>query len=434
MERLFRLKEHNTTVRTELIAGLTTFMSMSYVLIVVPGLLADAGMPKDAAVTSTILVSVLSTLLMALVANYPVALAPGLGLGAFFAYYVCGTLGLHWTVALGAVFFSGVVFLLLTISGIREAIINAVPASLKIAIGVGIGLYIAFTGVRSAGLVVGDHSTLVTLGSVKQPEAVLASLGFFLMCTLMAMNVRGAIVVGIISTTILSVVFGYSPMPQGLSDLIITELPRFGETVGQLSIAEAWEFGILSIIFTFTIVEMFDNIGILVALTNRAGLVDEDGKIKNIGKALTADALATIFSAFIGASTVTSYAESATGVEAGGKTGLTAVTVAALFLVGLLFEPLIALVPPCATAPALVLVGALMMADIGKIDFRDLTDGVPCFLTIIMMPLTYSIANGFAFGFISYAVLKTAAGRRREVSTLMWVISFAFFVNLWLRS
>ncbi|MCI6086762.1 MAG: NCS2 family permease [Selenomonas sp.] len=434
IERYFKIREKGTSVRTEILAGLTTFIALAYIIFVNPNILAEAGIPKEAAIASTIWIAALSTMVMGVVANYPVALAPGMGLNAFFAYYVCGTLGLHWTVALGAVFFSGVLFLILTVSHIRQAIINAVPQNLRVAIGVGIGQFIAFIGLKGTGLIIPDKATFIGLGHVTNPTTMLSLFGLVLTGALMARNIQGSILIGIVVTTLLSMVLGYSPVPHGIGDIISTSLPHMGETFGQLDIMGAWNYGIVSIIFTFTVVELFDNMGTLIGLTSKAKLVKPNGEIENLDRALTTDAVGTIFSSIFGTSTVTSYIESAAGIAAGGKTGLTAVTVSICFLIALLFAPLVGLVPGFATAPPLILVGALMMADVGKINFQDFSDGLPAFLTIIMMPLTGSIANGFAFGFVSFAFMKTAVGKYKEVSWIMWLVSIAFIINLVMRS
>lgn len=434
LDRFFKLSEKNTTVKTELLAGLTTFIALAYIIFVNPNILSETGIPKEAAIASTIWIAALSTMVMGVFANYPVALAPGMGLNAFFAYYVCGTLGLHWTVALGAVFFSGVLFLILTISHIRQAIINAVPQNLRVAIGVGIGLFIAFIGLKGTGLIIPDKATFIGLGHVTNPTTLLSLFGLVLTGALMARNIQGSILIGIVATTVLSMVLGYSPVPHTLSDVISTSLPHMGETFGQLDIAGAWNYGIVSIIFTFTVVELFDNMGTLIGLTSKAKLIKPNGEIENLDRALTTDAVGTICSSIFGTSTVTSYIESAAGIAAGGKTGLTAVTVSICFLIALLFAPLVGLVPGFATAPPLILVGALMMSEVGKINFVDFSDGLPAFLTIIMMPLTGSIANGFAFGFVSYVFMKTAVGKYKEISWIMWLVSIAFVINLVMRS
>ena len=434
IERYFKIREKGSTVRTELLAGMTTFIAMAYILFVNPNILADAGIPKDAAIASTIWIAALASMAMGVFANYPVALAPGMGLNAFFAYYVCGVLGLHWTVALGAVFFSGVLFLILTVGGIRQAIINAVPRDLKLAISVGIGLFIAFIGLKGTGLIVENSATYVSLGHVTAPTTLLSLFGLLFTAALMARDVHGSILIGIFVTTILAMVLGMTPAPQGISDIISTSLPHMGETFGQLDLAGAWNYGLVSIIFTFTVVELFDNMGTLIGLTTKAKMVKSDGHIENIDKALTTDAVGTMVSAVFGTSTVTSYIESAAGIAAGGRTGLTALAAGVLFLAALLFTPLIGLVPAFATAPALILVGALLMSEVGKIDFSDFTNALPAFLTIIMMPLTSSIANGFAFGFISYTIMKLFAGQYKKVSWIMYLVSIAFLINLALRS
>lgn len=434
VERFFKVREKGSTVRTELLAGMTTFIAMAYILFVNPNILADAGIPKEAAIASTIWIAALASLAMGIFANYPVALAPGMGLNAFFAYYVCGVLRLHWTVALGAVFFSGVLFLILTVSGIRQSIINAVPRDLKYAISVGIGLFIAFIGLKGTGLIVENSATYVSLGHVTAPTTLLSLFGLLLTAALMARNVHGSILIGIFVTTILAMILGMTPAPKGITDIVSTSLPHMGETFGQLDLVGAWHYGLISIIFTFTVVELFDNMGTLIGLTTKAKMIRPDGHIENIDKALTTDAVGTMVSAVFGTSTVTSYIESAAGITAGGRTGLTAVAAGVLFLAALLFTPLIGLVPAFATAPALILVGALLMSEVGKIDFSDFTNALPVFLTIIMMPLTSSIANGFAFGFISYTVMKLCAGQYKKVSWIMYLVSIAFLINLALRS
>lgn len=434
VERFFKVREKGSTVRTELLAGVTTFIAMAYILFVNPNILADAGIPKEAAIASTIWIAALASLAMGVFANYPVALAPGMGLNAFFAYYVCGVLGLHWTVALGAVFFSGVLFLILTVGGIRQAIINAVPRDLKLAISVGIGLFIAFIGLKGTGLIVENSATYVSLGHVTAPTTLLSLFGLLFTAALMARNVHGSILIGIFVTTLLAMALGMTPAPQGITDVVSTSLPHMGETFGQLDLVGAWHYGLISIIFTFTVVELFDNMGTLIGLTTKAKMIRPDGHIENIDKALTTDAVGTMVSAVFGTSTVTSYIESAAGITAGGRTGLTAVAAGVLFLAALLFTPLIGLVPAFATAPALILVGALLMSEIGKIDFSDFTNALPAFLTIIMMPLTSSIANGFAFGFISYTIMKLFAGQYKKVSWIMYLVSIAFLINLALRS
>ncbi|MEG6584674.1 NCS2 family permease [Dendrosporobacter sp. 1207_IL3150] len=433
LERIFKLTEKGTTVKTELLAGLTTFVALAYIIFVNPNILADAGIPKEAAIASTIYATAVATALMALWANFPIAVAPGMGLNAFFAYYVVGALHLSWQVALGAVFLSGILFLILTFGGIRQAIIKAVPMNLKCAIGVGIGLFIAFIGLKNSGIIVANKATFVSVGNLTAPEPLLAFIGLIITAALMARSVKGSILIGILVTTILGMLFGVVPVPKGIGDIMSFKLPDVSPTFMQLDVRGAWEYGIFSIIFTFTIVELFDNMGTLIGLTRKAKLMDDKGEIQNLDKALTTDAVGTVISAGFGTSTVTSYIESAAGIAEGGKTGLTSLTVAALFLISLVFAPLVGIVPGFATAPALILVGALMMAEIAHVSFSDFTEGIPAFLTIIMMPLTFSIANGFAFGFISYTFIKTIAGRAKDVSLIMWLVSLAFLANFYMR-
>ena len=434
LDRFFKINARGSSVRTELLAGLTTFIALAYIIFVNPIIMAEAGIPREAAIAATIWISALTTLAMGIVANYPVAQAPAMGVNAFFAYYVCGTLGLHWTVALGAMFFSGIVFLILTIGGIRQAIIDSVPMNLKYAITVGIGLFIAFIGLKGTGIIVSDPATFITLGSVSETSTLLALFDLFFTGALMALNVQGSILIGIAVTTLISMSLGLSPAPLAFNEMINLSLPSLSETFGALDIVGAWNYGIISIIFTFTIVELFDNMGTLIGVTQKAGLVDEEGHIDNVDKALTIDALGTIASSIFGTSTISSYIESAAGIAAGGRTGLTAVTVSFLFVIALFFAPLIGLVPSFATAPALVLVGAMMMSTIKHIEFEDFSDGFPAFLTIVMMPMTSSIANGFAFGFVSYVFMKLIGRKLNEIHPVMWVVSLAFLVNLFMRS
>ncbi len=440
LDKFFKLRAKNTTVKTEALAGLTTFVAMGYILFVNPNILAEAGIPKDAAIAATIWSAVFSTLLMGLWANFPIAVAPGMGLNAFFTYTVVLGMGLPWQTALGAVFISGIVFLLLTLGGIRQAIIRAVPMNLKYAIGVGIGIFIAFVGLKGAGIVVENPATLVAAGHVAnfhfevgQPAPLLTMIGLIATGAMMARNVRCALLLGILFTTVLGMICGATPYPTGISDIISTKVPSLTQTFMAMDIKAALSYGIVAIIFTFTVVELFDNMGTLIGLTRKAGLMKEDGSIENLDRALTSDAIGTMASAMLGTSTVTSYVESAAGVAEGGRTGLTAVTVAALFVVALLFAPLVGLVPGFATAPALIIVGALMMSEVVHVKFGDMTEALPAFLTIVMMPLTYSIANGFAFGFTSYVLLKICAGKFKDVNWVMGLISLAFIVNFVLR-
>jgi AGZA family xanthine/uracil permease-like MFS transporter len=440
LDKIFRLRAKNTTAKTEMVAGLTTFMAMSYIIFVNPNILSETGIPKEAAIAATIWATVFSTGIMALWANFPVAVAPGMGLNAFFTYTVVLGMGLPWQTALGAVFISGIVFLLLTLGGIRQAIIRAVPINLKYAIGVGIGVFIAFVGLRGAGVVIADPATLVTAGHVAgiqfapgQPAPLLALAGLVITGTLMALGVRCSLLLGIVFTTALGMACGAAPLPGGIASFVSTDLPSLSATFLSMDITGALRYGIVSIIFTFTVVELFDNMGTLIGLTSKAGLMRKDGDIEGLDRALTSDAIGTMASAVLGTSTVTSYVENAAGITAGGRTGLTALTTAGLFLVSLFFAPLVGLVPGFATAPALIIVGALMMAEVTHVRFDDITETLPAFLTIVMMPLTYSIANGFAFGFTSYTLMKLFSGKIKEVNWVMGLISLVFMANFVLR-
>lgn len=433
LEVLFKLSAKKTSVRTEMIAGLTTFVAMAYIIFVNPSILEQAGIPREAAVAATIWSAGLCTLAMGLFANYPVALAPGMGLNAFFTFYVCGTMGLSWQTALGAVFISGIVFFVLTITKIRQHIIDAVPMSLKAAVVVGIGMFIAFVGLQTSGIIVSSDATKITLGSMVDPKVSLAILGIILIGILLALHVKGAMLIGIIAITVVAMIIGATPAPTKLTDVISLDFPGMGETFMQMDIVGAVHYGLISIIFTFTVVELFDNIGTLIGVTKAAGLMDEKGKIENIDKALMTDSVGTLVSAAMGTCTVTSYVESTAGVNAGGKTGLTAVTVGILFLLSFVFAPLAGIIPGFATAPALIIVGAMMMKNIKFVNFDDYTDSIPAFLTIIMMPMSYSIANGFGFGFASYCLMKIFTGKVREISPVMWIVVIVFMISFFIH-
>ena len=429
LERVFHIRERGSTVKTELLAGLTTFMTMAYVIFVNPSVLAEAGIPMEAAIAATVYASIFGTLLMGLWVNFPVAMAPAMGVNVFFTYYVCKTLGLHWSVALGTVFLSGVIFLLLTITRLREKLIDSIPLNLKLAIVVGIGTFIALIGLKNGGIVVDHPNTLVTLGSLSNPEPLLCCFGLLLTVSLMIRGVQGAMILGVLATTALAMITGVAPLPKGLHSFVSLDLPSMGEVFMGLDILGAMHYSVLSVVVTFTIVSLFDNMGTLIGLSKKAGFMREDGHIDNLGKALTADSLGTVASSLVGTSTIACYVESASGISQGGRTGLTAVTVAALFALSLLFAPLIGLIPACATAPALIIVGSLMMADVVHINFSDLTEGFPAFLTIVMMPFTYSIANGIGFAFVSYPLVKLLTGKGREVNVCTWIIAILFAVN-----
>lgn len=430
-EKLFHLKQNGTSVRAECLAGLTTFVSMCYLIFVVPGMLADTGMPAQDAICAVIWITVLATLLMGLWAKFPVGVAPGLGISAFFAYYICGPGGYTWQTGLGAVFISGVVFLLLTITRIRQMIIDAVPMDLKYAIIVGIGAFIAFIGMKSCGIIVANSSTFVALGNLADLKTLLALCGVFFIGILMALNIRGAIILGILAICLAGFCLGLISLPAG--SLFSASLPLPRAVFMQLDLRGALSHGLFSIVFTLTMVDLFDNMGVLIALAQKAGFMQPDGHIRHLDRALMADSIATMGSAILGATTATSYLESATGVIAGGRTGLTALVIAGLFFLSLFFTPLVAIVPAFATAPALIIVGALMMQEASRINFNDFTVALPAFLTIITMPLTFNIATGFGFGFISFVVLKAGTGRFAEINPFMAIIAACFAVNFALR-
>lgn len=429
LEKIFKLSERKTNVKTEILAGITSFMTMSYIIFVNPSILADAGIPKEAALAATIYASVFCTLLMALWANFPVAVAPGMGLNAFFAYTVVLGQGLSWQTALGAVFISGIVFLILTVTGVRQKIVDGVPGVLKSAIGVGIGLFIAFIGLKNAELVVANEATFVGLGDITSTGPLLALFGLITAALLMAKKVKGALLISILGTSVLAMIVGFIAYPKAISDVASLSLPSMSETFMAMDIMGAIQYGIISVIFSFTIVELFDNLATLIGLSKKAGLTDENGKIENLDRALQADAVGTMASATFGSTALNAYVENATGISEGGRTGLTALIVGLLFFLSLIFAPLIYFIPSVATAPILILVGALMLSEIKHISFDDFTDVIPVFLTIVLMPLTFSIAQGLAFGFISYTLLKLLTGKRDQIHWIMYFVSAAFIIN-----
>ncbi|NLJ86976.1 MAG: NCS2 family permease [Firmicutes bacterium] len=427
LERTFHLREHGTDVRTEVVAGITTFMTMAYIIFVNPSIVQETGMPFAAVMYATIASSVLATVLMAFLANYPFALAPGMGLNAYFTYSVVLGMGMPWQTALGAVFISGVVFTILTFTKVREAIIDAVPATLKNAIGAGIGLFIAFIGFKNAQFVVPDPATYLGLGVLTSPGALVAAIGLFITGVLLARGVRGGILWGILISTAIGIPFGVTQMPQG-----IIQWPRFSlwaPVLFKLDIRGALSWGILDIVFAFLFVDMFDTVGTLIGVSARGGFLDKDGRLPRAEKALLADSLGTIAGSFFGTPTVTTYVESASGVAAGGKTGLTALVTAAMFVLSLFFLPIVSIVPEAATAPALIIVGAMMMGAITSIDWNDLSEAIPALITAVGMPFTFSIANGIAFGFISYSAIKLFSGKGKDVHWLVYVLAVLFAIR-----
>ncbi|AQU73485.1 NCS2 family permease [Priestia megaterium] len=429
LDKLFHLTERKTDVKTEILAGITTFVTMSYIIFVNPTILADAGIPKEAAIAATIFATVFATLLFALWANMPIAVAPGMGLNAFFTYTVVLGEGLTWQTGLGAVFISGVVFFILTITGLRKKIIEGIPAILKSAISVGIGLFIAFIGFKQAGIIVSNKENLVALGQLTKQGPLLALLGFIAVTVLTARKIKGAALISILLVSIAGMALGIVEAPKSISSVVSFSMPSISETFLQMDIKSALHYGLFSIIFSFTLVELFDNLGSMIGLSKKAGLMDEKGKIKGLDKALMADSLATVASAAMGSTAMNAYVENAAGIAEGGKTGLKALAVAMLFLVSILFTPLISIIPAFATAPILIMVGALMLTEIKNIPLDEITDAVPAFCTIILMPLTFSIGEGLALGFLSYTFVKLLAGRAKEIHWIMYIISAAFIIN-----
>ncbi|MDR6349897.1 AGZA family xanthine/uracil permease-like MFS transporter [Pantoea sp. SORGH_AS 659] len=430
LEKLFKLKAHNTTVRTEIIAGITTFLAMAYILFVNPSILGATGMDKGAVFVATCLAAAIGCVLMGLIANYPIALAPGMGLNAFFTYTVVLHMGYTWQVALGAVFLSAVIFFAMSLFKIREWIINSIPLPLRAGIGAGIGLFLAIIALEGAGIVVDNPATLVGLGDLTKPGPLLALLGFFIIVVLEARRVTGAVLIGILVVTFISMGIGLTPFGG-----VFSAPPSIAPTFMQLDIAGAFNVGLVSVIFAFLFVDVFDNTGTLLGVTKRAGLADEQGNVPKMGRALIADSAAALFGSLLGTSTTTSYVESAAGVSAGGRTGLTAIVVAILFLLSLFFSPLAGSVPVYATAPALLFVAVLMASGLADIDWKDITTAAPVTVTALTMPLTYSIANGIAFGFITWTVVKLLSGRTKEVNPALIILSILFVIKLgWLSA
>lgn len=420
-ENLFKLSENGTTVRIEVMAGLTTFLTMAYIIIVNPDIMSTTGMDKGALFVATCLAAAVGCFIMGLWANYPIALAPGLGLNAFFAFGVVGGMGVPWQTALGVIFLSGVFFLIITILPIRVWIINAIPKSLKMSISAGIGLFIGVIALEIAGITVDHPATLITLGEVTSTEVILVAVGFVAIVAMDRIGLKGAIIFGIVGTTVLAHIFGAAAG----TDMDFT-IPSLAPTFLQLDIAGAFQISMISIIIAFLFVDMFDTAGTLIGVSHRAGLLDKDGKLPRMGKALSADSVATITGSMLGSSTVTSYIESASGVREGGRTGLTAVTVGVLFVLALILAPIIGLVPRFATAPALLFVAVLMVRGLTELDWDDVTEYAPAVLAAVVMPFTFSIAHGIAFGFITYAAAKVLSGRFSEASPAVYALAIGF--------
>lgn len=425
LEKTFKLKENNTTVTTEILAGITTFMTMSYILAVNPLILGDAGMDVGGVFTATALASVIAIVLMAFGANYPFALSAGMGLNAFFAYSVVLGGGHTWQFALTAVFIEGLIFLAMSLFKIREAIFNAIPMTLKKAVSVGIGLFIALIGFSNSKLIIAGEGTIVSLGNLKSPEVMVTLFGIILTGILLAMKFRGAILAGILGSTVLAIILGVTQLPTN----IISMPPSLAPVAMKLEFGNIFTFEMLVVVFTFLFVDIFDTIGTLIGVATKADMLDEDGTLPRAGRALFADAVGTTVGALLGTSTVTTYVESASGVADGGRTGLTALSTAFFFFLSLFFFPIFAIVPASATAPALIIVGLFMMAPIKDINFEDFTEAIPAFLTITMMPFAYSIAEGIVFGMVSYVLLKVLTGKAKDVSILMYILAVVFILR-----
>lgn len=431
MEKFFRLKENNTDVKTEVMAGITTFMTMAYILIVNPITLSLAdtgaehlGMDWGGVFTATALSACIATLIMALYAKLPFALAPGMGLNSFFAYYVILNLGYTWQFALTAVFLEGIIFIILTVFNIREAIINCIPNNIRKAISVGIGLFIAFIGLVNAG-VIEAGGAILQLGNVKSPKALLALIGLVVTGILLTKKVKGALLFGIIISAIIGIPMGVTSLPEG----IVSLPPSLKPVMFKFDWTNVFSVDMFIVLFTFLFVDMFDTVGTLVGVSTKAGMIDEKGNIPRAKQALFADAIGTTLGACLGTSTVTTYVESAAGVAEGGRTGLTSLTTAFMFFIALFLSPLFIAIPGAATAPALILVGLFMMSPIKEINLEDYTEAIPAFLTIIMMPLAYSIADGIAFGMLSYIALKALTGKAKEVGFITYIVSILFIIK-----
>lgn len=420
----FEFQRLGTNWRTEILAGCTTFLTMAYIIFVNPAILAETGMPVAAVTTATCLAAAFGSILMGAYARYPIALAPGMGLNAYFTYVVVKGMGIPWQAALGAVFFSGVIFLLLTLTGIRQLIVAAIPTELYDAVAAGIGLFIAFIGLKNAGLVVANPSTFVTMGNLQHPSTALAIGGLLLMAVLLARGSHLAILAGIAATTAAALALGQARLSGAGQDLSALQ-----GTFLHLDLAATAKLGFLEIIFVFLFVDMFDNLGTLVGVGKRAGLLDQANRIPRIERILFTDSVATIIGSLFGTSTVVSYIESASGVAAGGRSGMTAIVTGCLFLIAAFIAPLFGTIPAAATAPALILVGSLMMSHVSEINWRDPLIAIPAFLTLLTIPLTFSIANGLAIGFLAYVLLRVLSGRFRDVNWLVYVLALLFLVR-----
>ena len=428
LERVFRLSEYNTNVKTEIIAGITTFMTMAYILVVNVNILGEAGMDRGAVFVATAISSFIGCLVMGLLANYPIALAPGMGLNAFFAYTVVLGMGHTWQFALCAVLIEGIIFIILTATNVREKIINCIPPVLKHAVTAGIGLFIAFIGLSNAGLVV-NGSTILALGNVKDPLVILTIVGIIISGILIAKNVKGAFLISMLCISAIGMLLGLVDAPYAVISHDIPSIkPLFLQAL-TVPTNDIFSLQMLVIVITFLFVDLFDTVGCLVGVASKGNLLDEDGKLPRVKGALFADAIATTSGALLGTSTVTSYVESTAGIGEGGRTGLTAITTGVLFLLSLLFAPLFTSIPTQATSPVLIIVGVMMASSLKEIDFNDFTNAIPAFLTVVMMPFAYSIADGIIFGIISFTILKLSTGKKKEVNMYLIVLSILFMLK-----
>ena len=427
VQKTFGLDPAKHSIRTEIIAGITTFLTMAYILAVNPSIfsaLASQGMPTDAVFTATALAAIVGCLVMSIYAKKPFGLAPGMGLNAFFVFTVCLGMGHTWQMALTAIFLEGILFILLTVTNIRKLIVDAIPLSLKRAIGAGIGLYIAFIGLKSAGIIVSSEATSVTLGSFSEPTAILAIIGLILTSVLVILKVRGGMLIGIIITTLIGI-------PMGVTNYsgIVSTPPSIAPIFCKFEWTQIFSWDMLAIVFTFLFIDMFDTIGTVVGVSVKSGMVDEKGNVDGINKVLMADAVATVAGAAFGTSTTTTYIESASGVSEGGRTGLTSFTIALCFAIALLFSPLFLAIPGAATGPVLFIVGVMMAAPVKEIDWDDYSEAIPAFVTMLLMPLAYSISDGIMLGLISYVFLNTLTGKVKKVSVMMWILAILFILR-----
>lgn len=426
MEKFFRLNENGTNVKSEIIAGITTFMTMAYILAVNPSILSATGMDKGAVFTATVVSSIVATLIMGLLANLPFALAPGMGLNAFFAYTVVLGMGYNWQTALTAVFIEGIIFLVLTIFNVREAIVNSIPLNMKRAISVGIGLFIAFIGLQNSKIIINNDATLISLGDITSGSPLLAIIGLLITSLLLAYNVKGAILIGILLTTLIGIPMGITQ----LSPYASFAPPSLEPVAFKLDFANIFHPNMFIVLFTFLFVDMFDTVGTLVGVCTKANMLTKGGEVPRCKQALFADAVGTIFGACMGTSTVTTYVESASGVAEGGKTGLTAVVVAILFTISLFLSHIFLSIPSAATAPALIIVGLFMMTPILEIDLTDYTEAIPSFVCIIFMPFAYSIAEGITFGILAFTLLKLLTGRTKEITLFTWILAALLLIKI----